>query len=199
MLCDLDTETYYITSVPAVWWFTFPWGVLTLDSWDANEATVSLDLTNYEDGYAVGIVAMIACPVNQYTAVEKYFDLSLCGRSSSSSGSSASRSSAQIPSNYVLAYPNPATNILSIEISVELAIQAQLASQVAAGVRGGFAISTDFDVRLFDNQGNMVRQTTSKGGAVQFNVANLPMGIYHLHVHDGVSKEPEVHQIVVER
>ena len=56
-----------------------------------------------------------------------------------------------------------------------------------------------YDVRLYDGHGNMVRQTTTQGGTVQFNVANLPIGIYYLHIHDGVSREPEIQQIVVER
>ena len=56
-----------------------------------------------------------------------------------------------------------------------------------------------FDVRLYDGQGNLVRQQLTKGGNVEFNVANLPVGIYYLHVYDGVSDKPEVQQIVVER
>jgi len=62
-----------------------------------------------------------------------------------------------------------------------------------------FNISTDFDVRLFDGFGNLVRQTATKGGSVQFNVSNLPVGIYYLHVYDGVSDKPEIYQIIVER
>jgi hypothetical protein len=56
-----------------------------------------------------------------------------------------------------------------------------------------------FDVRLYDGQGNLVRQTNTTGGAVQFNVANLPVGVYFLHIHDGVSGEPKTRQIIVER
>jgi len=52
---------------------------------------------------------------------------------------------------------------------------------------------------MYDGQGIMVRQASAKDGTVQFNVSNLPPGTYYLHVYDGVSREPEVHQIVVER
>jgi hypothetical protein len=45
----------------------------------------------------------------------------------------------------------------------------------------------------------MVRQTTTASSAMQFNVSNLPVGIYYLHIYDGVSPTPEVQQIVVER
>ena len=47
-------------------------------------------------------------------------------------------------------------------------------------------------------QGNLLRQAATKGGAVQFNVSNLPDGIYYLHVYDGVSEKPEMQQIVIE-
>jgi len=81
-----------------------------------------------------------------------------------------------------IVYPNPVSGILSIEIDQQTA---------------GRSIA--YDIRLFDGHGNMLRQTTTRGGTVQFNVANLPVGIYYLHIHDGVSREPVIQQIVVER
>ena len=36
------------------------------------------------------------------------------------------------------------------------------------------------------------------GGEVQFDVSNLPNGIYYLHVYDEVSETPEIRQIMVE-
>jgi hypothetical protein len=56
-----------------------------------------------------------------------------------------------------------------------------------------------FDVRLYDHQGNLLRQATIKGGRVEWNVANLPAGVYYLHVYDGVNEKPEVRQVVIER
>ena len=53
-------------------------------------------------------------------------------------------------------------------------------------------------VRLYDGQGNQLRQQTAKGGTVQFNVSNLPYGIYYLHIYDGVNSKPEIQQIMVE-
>ena len=32
----------------------------------------------------------------------------------------------------------------------------------------------------------------------QFNVSNLPNGIYYLHVYDDVNSNPEIQQIMVE-
>ena len=54
------------------------------------------------------------------------------------------------------------------------------------------------DVRLYDGQGNLLRQQKTKGGTVQFNVANLPDGIYYLHVYDVINGKPEMLQIMVE-
>jgi hypothetical protein len=56
-----------------------------------------------------------------------------------------------------------------------------------------------FDVRLYDHQGNLLRQATIKRGRVEWSVAALPAGIYYLHVYDGASEKPEVRQVVVER
>ena len=56
-----------------------------------------------------------------------------------------------------------------------------------------------FDIRLYDAQGNILRRAQNKGGSVQFNVANLPEGIYYLHIYDGIDDKPSIKQIVVER
>lgn len=65
----------------------------------------------------------------------------------------------------------------------------------------GNAVKTGntYDIRLYDGQGNLLRQTSAKDGTVQFNVSNLPDGIYYLHIYDGVSANPEIHQVVVEK
>jgi len=85
-------------------------------------------------------------------------------------------------------YPNPASETFSIEIDTEA---------IARGfekVNG----SITCDIRLYDGQGNLLQQTYSKGGKVEFNVTNLPNGIYYLHVYDGESEKPAMHQIVVQ-
>ena len=81
------------------------------------------------------------------------------------------------------AYPNPVNDVLSIELD----------SQSVSNVQ-----NPTFDVRLYDGQGNIVRQQSNKGGTVQFNVSSLPDGIYYLHIYDGVSSAPEIQQIVVQ-
>ena len=90
--------------------------------------------------------------------------------------------------SYITFYPNPVDNILTIEIDFD-------AAQDLLPVKA----SLTFDVRLFDGQGNMLRQTKTQGGTVQFNVSNLTNGIYYLHIYDGVNSTPEIRQIMVER
>jgi len=88
-------------------------------------------------------------------------------------------------------YPNPATDILTIEIN-------EAAAQDQSMQSSKYHPNPAFDIRLYDVQGNLLRQTSTKGGTVQFNVSNLPDGIYSLHIYDGVNETPEIHQIVVE-
>lgn len=93
--------------------------------------------------------------------------------------------------SYISVYPNPVHDILTIEIDAEAAAQALSPDNARSS-------SLTFDVRLYDEQGNLLRQTKTKGGTIQFNVSALPNGIYFLHVFDGVNDTPEMRQIVVE-
>ena len=89
---------------------------------------------------------------------------------------------------FVLVYPNPASDILNIEIDAAHALDLQ---------SRGIAATPTYDIRLYDGQINLQRRSTSKGGNAQLNVSNLPNGIYYLHINDGVSK-PVMRQIIVE-
>ena len=97
-----------------------------------------------------------------------------CGKSSASS--------------YVTAYPNPVNVILTVDVDAA-------AGQFASGF--GRQAPT-FDVRLYDGQGNMLRQTTAKGGTVQFNVSNLLNGMYYLLIYDDAGSKPIMETIMVE-
>jgi hypothetical protein len=90
-------------------------------------------------------------------------------------------------------YPNPASNILNIEIGAQ-------AQSAAPAITADTQLKQDktFDLRLYDGQGNLLHNAKAKGGTVQFNVASLPNGIYYLHIYDGASQKPEIRQIVVE-
>jgi hypothetical protein len=86
-----------------------------------------------------------------------------------------------------LVYPNPVSDVLTIEIDSEEGIETTRRQTI------------NYNVRLFDSHGNLLRQTTTAGGSIQFNVANLPPGIYYLHIFDDINQKPEIHQIIVER
>jgi Zn-dependent metalloprotease len=98
-------------------------------------------------------------------------------------------------SGYVSAYPNPTSGILNIEIDETAVSEMQAA---AAGDRQ-LKLKRDntFDIRLYDGQGNLLRQKKISGGRTEFNVSGLPSGIYYLHVYDGLNDVPEMRQIVV--
>ena len=96
-----------------------------------------------------------------------------------------------------ITYPNPTSNILNIEIDRDAYMQANSSEQNnSSTVQLNF--NPTFDIRLYDGQGNLLRNAKAKDGKVEFNVANLPNGIYYLHIYDGISQKPEMHQIIVE-
>ena len=92
---------------------------------------------------------------------------------------------------YISSYPNPASNTLNIEVDRIAYERSQPLAQSK--------IDPIFDIRLYDGQGNLLRNAKVKDGKVEFNVSNLTTGIYYLHVYDGVNEKPEMRQIVVER
>ena len=99
--------------------------------------------------------------------------------------------------SYISVYPNPVSDILTIEIDAESFTQSGAFEQP---LTDGKPFKTDpvFDLRLYDGQGNLLRKAKTKGGTVEFNVSNLPDGIYYLHVYDGVNSTPVMKQIMVE-
>jgi hypothetical protein len=97
--------------------------------------------------------------------------------------------------SYASAYPNPASGILNIEIDGQAFARSRESAVDARSVKS----DPVFDIRLYDGQGNLLRQKKISGGKTEFNVSSLPAGIYYLHVYDGVSDKPDMRQIVVEK
>ena len=80
----------------------------------------------------------------------------------------------------VFIFPNPASGVLNVRIDTEKS-------------------DLIYDVRLYDNQGNLLRRSATTDGQVQFNVINLPNGSYFLHVYDNESNTPIKRQVMIER
>ena len=77
-------------------------------------------------------------------------------------------------------YPNPAYDMLSIEIA-----RTQNNSTVY------------YEILLFNSQGNLLRRAHAKENIVQFDVSVLPNGIYFLHISDGISATSETYKVIV--
>jgi len=163
-ICGTATYTLVNSPFPLYSWVC-PVPGFTLISSTSTSATVQTNYTNGESGV---IIAVLGPAGNLSKTI-----IASCSKSSSSS--------------YVTAYPNPANNILYIEIDAA-DIQSLLSVKV----------NLTFDVRLYDGQGNMLRNTKTKGGIVEFDVSNLTEGMYYLHVYDGVNSTPEMQMILVE-
>jgi len=80
-------------------------------------------------------------------------------------------------------YPNPVNDMLYVDLDKITNIQNKT--------------TVTYDIRLYDSQGNMSHQAKSQSGIVQFNVSNMPDGIYFLHISDGVSTTPDIHKVIV--
>jgi len=91
-------------------------------------------------------------------------------------------------SPYLTIYPNPASDNLMIDFDPEHVEQVRSNRQ-----------NINYEFRLYNNQGNLLRQAKTKSDNVQFNVSNLPYGIYYLHIYDGINSTPEIQQIIIER
>lgn len=85
-------------------------------------------------------------------------------------------------------YPNPVDDIMYIDVDEISQLFAPITMRQAP----------TYDIRLYDGMGNLLRNSQTKGGTIQFNVSALPDGIYYLHIYDGVNVKPEMQQIVVE-
>jgi len=119
--------------------------------------------------------------VSFYTP-DSYYQVTCQAKNSCGTGSGVSKNVWVYQYSPSPAYPNPVSDVLNIDLS-------------DSKTQGS---NFTFDVRLYDGQGNLLRQTSTKGGTVEFNVSNLPDGTYYLHIYDGVSSTPEMKQIFVE-
>ena len=158
-ITDVFCANYYSLSNP----FNFNWGITGGDSYIFNNGGACVEAYCFDaTTYHIYVTATNACGSGY---ADKYFYATGQWRSYS-------------------IYPNPVSDILTIEINVQAVANSK--------------INPQFDVRLYDMQGNLQRNTTTtKAGTVQLNVTNLPDGNYFLHIYDGVDATPFMKQIVV--
>jgi hypothetical protein len=94
--------------------------------------------------------------------------------------------------------PNPVSDVLSISLDqTAVASLQQQQSLLSSSVSN--LLSATFDIRLYDSNGTLQRQSSVLGqNTAQLNVSNLPGGIYFLHIYNGQTlSKPQVHRIVI--
>ena len=163
------TATYTLNGDQASYWQVAPPNLASILSYNATSVTVS---ANSNNGAFGSVVAILSGGGGIAKTVQ-----TTCSKSNSNGY------------NFWI-YPNPVDDILYIEIDVDAATQ-------TSGIQSN-KTKLVFDVRLYDGKNNLLLQQKTKGGTVEFNVSNLPDGIYYLHIYDGVNSKPEMQQIVVE-
>jgi hypothetical protein len=98
---------------------------------------------------------------------------------------------------YTSAYPNPVSDILTVNFEPTLVAQTKASLQTTGNVLTAKKRAFTLDVKLYDYLGSLRHSATSTGETLLLNVSELPNGIYFLHVHDGIMNEPEVKRIIV--
>lgn len=89
-----------------------------------------------------------------------------------------------------IAYPNPADQTLFVDFT-------SIVEQSANAFSSTTAQQKQYDVRLFNLQGALVRTARSAGERISIDVSGLPNGNYVLHIYDGKEDKPVVQQIIV--
>lgn len=89
-----------------------------------------------------------------------------------------------------MVYPSPASDVLMVNFDVKLPENS--GSEMMKNNQDIF-----FKIYLYNENGVMARQTTSDGSQIQFDVSNLPNGMYYLHIYNGRADKPEVRKVIV--
>ena len=176
VVCTSSTTTFTHTKGDVTFWNVSS-NLFTILSSNSSQAKITTSAT-------VGTQCIIIAVSASSGASTKPVNAASCKGGSSSN----EEEDESFSDSYISVYPNPVSGILTVEIDASSAQNAGMQSKY----------DSVYDLRLYDGQGNLMRQASSKGGAVEFNVANLPEGIYYLHVYDGVNSVPEMLQILVE-
>ncbi|MDR0332047.1 MAG: fibronectin type III domain-containing protein [Dysgonamonadaceae bacterium] len=96
---------------------------------------------------------------------------------------------------YTVEHPNPVSTILPIQITPH---PQQIARRTSLMRVNGTINELQYDIRLYDSEGNRVRQMASTSNTAQLNISTLPDGDYYLHIYDGIDIVPIVQKIIIE-
>jgi hypothetical protein len=86
--------------------------------------------------------------------------------------------------------PNPVSDILLVDVDVVSTTSSQSANTQAR-------TKQTFNIKLYNNQGFILRQATATSGKIEFDVNNLPEGTYYLHIESNGEIKKE--QIIIKR
>lgn len=89
-------------------------------------------------------------------------------------------------------YPNPVDNTLHIDI-----VEPQETDKITANSIQKQVASNSHELRLFNFQGNLVRNLRTTECQISIDVSGLPEGNYFLHIIRIGSTEPEVHKVII--
>ena len=165
-------ELFSLANGQAINWIVAPSNIFSIVSSTATTVYVTSNSSNGEEGVVIAVLGTTGASTKPITA--------------SCAKSGGNDTDLDV---YLTVYPNPTSGLLNIEIDASahtLDLQSKSITTVPA-----------YDVRLYDGQGNLQRQASTKGGNVQFDLSNLSNGIYYLLVQDGESI-PATRQVVVE-
>jgi hypothetical protein len=103
----------------------------------------------------------------------------------------------------VSAFPNPASDLLNIEIEAPIAIASPLSIQQQAPPAGlnfspPILQQPVYEVKIFNSTtGSLVYENFISSTSFQIDVSSLPNGVYILQIYDGSDTPPQTQNIVV--
>ncbi len=89
-------------------------------------------------------------------------------------------------------YPNPVDNTLHIDIAEPQ--ETENATTISTQQK---VLSSSHELRLFNFQGNLVRNLRATDRQISIDVSALPEGNYFLHIIRADTTEPEVHKVII--
>jgi subtilisin family serine protease len=58
--------------------------------------------------------------------------------------------------------------------------------------------SSTYDIRLYSKRGDLLKQQITRSSTIEFDIAELPDGVYFIHLYDGINTGPHIRSIVIE-